>query len=111
MAGERPAAKPASERAELLRWRQRVRSGVGTTCGFFCHQNEQHDPRIQFSEAFVSKSIRAAPDSEVTLDFLQGVLSRCPSPTASARCELLHALRVTGCGLREDFPAEMPIGF
>ena len=85
--------------------------GEGTTCGFFCHQNEERDPRIHFAQAFVSKSIRAAASSEVTLDFLHGVLSRCKSPTASVRCELLHALLVTGRGQREDFPADMPIGF
>jgi hypothetical protein len=89
----------------------RIRNGVGTTCGFFCHQNEERDPSIRFTEAFVSKSIRAAASSEVTLDFLRGVLSRCKSPTASARCELLHALLVTGRAQREDFPADMPVGF
>ena len=63
------------------------------------------------AEAFVSKSIRAAASSEVTLDSLHGVLARCKSPTASVRCELLHALLVTGRAQREDFPADMPIGF
>ena len=89
----------------------RISKGEGTTCGFFCHQNEERDPRIHFAEAFVSKSIRAAASSEVTLDFLHGVLSRCKSPTASVRCELLHALLVTGRAQREDFPADMPVGF
>ena len=89
----------------------RISNGEGTTCGFFCHQNEECDPRIRIAEAFVSKSIRAAASSEVTLDFLRGVLSRCKSPTASVRCELLHALLVTGRAQREDFPADMPIGF
>ena len=90
---------------------ERIRSGEGTTCGFFCHQNEARDSRIQFAEAFVSKAIRAAPDSEVTLDFLRGVVSRCTSPTASLRCELLHTVLVAGRAQREDFPAGMPIGF
>ena len=89
----------------------RISNGEGTTCGFFCHQNEECDPRIRIAEAFVSKPIRAAASSEVTLDFLRGVLSRCKSPTASVRCELLHALLVTGSAQREDFPADMPIGF
>ena len=89
----------------------RINKGETTTCGFFCHQNEECDPRIRIAEAFVSKSIRAAASSEVTLDFLRGVLSRCKSPTASVRCELLHALLVTGRAQREDFPADMPIGF
>ena len=89
----------------------RISKDGGTTCGFFCHQNEERDPRIRVAEAFVSKSIRAAASSEVTLDFLHGVRSRCKSPTASARCELLHALLVTGRAQREDFPADMPIGF
>ena len=95
---------------------ERISQDVGTTCGFFCHQNEQRDPSIRFAEAFVSKSIRASADSEVTLDFLRGTLSRCKSPSGmtagnSARCELLHALLVTGRGQREDFPADMPVGF
>lgn len=90
---------------------ERISKGEGTTCGFFCHQDEERDPRIRFTEAFVSKSIRAATSSEVTLDFLHGVRSRCKSPTASVRCELLHALLVTGRAQREDFPADMPVGF
>lgn len=89
----------------------RISKGEGTTCGFFCHKDEERDPRIHFAEAFVSKSIRAAAGSEVTLDTLRGVLSRCQSPTASARCELLRALLVTGRAQREDFPADMPVGF
>jgi hypothetical protein len=89
----------------------RIRNDAGTTCGFFCHQDEQRDSRIRFAEAFVSKAIRAAASSEVTLDFLRGVHSRCKSPTASARCELLHAVLVTGRAQREDFPADMPVGF
>ena len=94
----------------------RIGQDLGTTCGFFCHQNEQRDPSIHFAKAFVSKSIRAAADSEVTLDSLRGVLSRCkpssgmPAGT-SARCDLLQALLVTGRGQREDFPADMPVGF
>ena len=103
---------------------ERIGQDLGTTCGFFCHQNEAPDPSITFAKAFVSKSIRAAPDSEVTLDSLRGVLSRCTPPSAkpaatsaatsvatSARCDLLHALLVTGRGQREDFPADMPVGF
>ena len=90
---------------------ERISQDVGTTCGFFCHQNEQRDPSIHFAEAFVSKSIRAAADSEVTLDSLRGTLSRCKSPNASLRCELLHALLMTGRAQREDFPADMPVGF
>ncbi len=89
----------------------RINEDFGTSCGFFCHQNEELDPRIPFAKAFVSKSIRASPDSEVTLDSLRGVLSRCKSPSASPRCELLTALLVTGRGQREDFPADMPVGF
>ena len=89
----------------------RILEDVGTSCGFFCHQNEERDPSIPFATAFVSKSIRASADSEVTLDSLRGVLSRCKSPSASPRCELLNALLVTGRGQREDFPADMPIGF
>ena len=103
---------------------ERIGQDLGTTCGFFCHQNEARDPSITFAKAFVSKAIRAAADSEVTLASLRDVLSRCkpPSGTAartsaatsagtSARCELLHALLVTGRGQREDFPADMPVGF
>ena len=89
----------------------RVSKGDGTTCGFFCHRDEERDTRIRFAEAFVSKSIRAVSSSEVTLDSMRGVLSRCKSPTASARCELLRALLVTGRAQREDFPADMPVGF
>ena len=89
----------------------RINEDVGTSCGFFCHQNEERDPSIPFAKAFVSKAIRASADSEVTLDSLRSVLSRCKSPSASPRCELLNALLVTGRGQREDFPADMPIGF
>lgn len=89
----------------------RIRQGVGTTCGFFCHQDEVRDAGVPFTEAFVSKSIRASADSEVTLEFLRGVLAQCKTPTASARCELLHALLVSGRAQREDFPADMPVGF
>ena len=99
---------------------ERIGQDLGTTCGFFCHQNEARDPSITFAKAFVSKSIRAAADSEVTLASLRDVLARCKSPSGksagtsagtSARCELLHALLVTGRGQREDFPADMPVGF
>ena len=90
---------------------ERILEDVGTSCGFFCHQNEERDPRIHFAQAFLSKSIRASPDSEVTLDSVRGVLSRCKSPSASPRCELLNALLVTGRAQREDFPADMPVGF
>ena len=89
----------------------RISRDAGTTCGFFCHQNEVRDPSVGFTEGFISKAIRAAPDSEVTLDSLRGVLSRCKSPSASPRCELLNALLVTGRGQREDFPPGMPVGF
>ena len=89
----------------------RILEDVGTSCGFFCHQNEERDPRIHLAQAFLSKSIRASPDSEVTLDSVRGVLSRCKSPSASPRCELLNALLVTGRAQREDFPADMPVGF
>ena len=88
----------------MRRGTHRISKDGGTTCGFFCHQNEERDPRIRVAEAFVSKSIRAAASSEVTLDFLHGVLSRCKSPTASVRRELMHALLVTGRAQREDFP-------
>ncbi len=37
----------------------RIVEDVGTSCGFFCHQNEDRDPRIHFAQAFLSKSIRA----------------------------------------------------
>ena len=95
---------------------ERISEDHGTTCGFFCHQNEVRDPSIPFANAFVSKAIRAAADSEVTLDSLRDVLSRCKSPSGvpartAARCELLQALLVTGRGQREDFPADMPVGF
>ncbi len=95
---------------------ERISEAHGTTCGFFCHQNEVRDPSIAFAQAFVSKAIRAAADSEVTLESLRGVLSRCKPPSGqpaqpSARCELLQALLVTGRGQREDFPADMPVGF
>ena len=99
---------------------ERIGQDLGTTCGFFCHQNEARDPSITFAKAFVSKAIRAAADSEVTLASLRDVLARCKSPSGksagtsagtSARCELLHALLVTGRGQREDFPADMPVGF
>lgn len=97
----------------------RISKDAGTSCGFFCHQNEVRDPRIGFAEAFVSKAIRAAADSEVPIESLRGALSRCKSPTHgagptatnSARCALLHALLVTGRAQREDFPADMPVGF
>ncbi len=94
----------------------RISKDLGTTCGFFCHQNEVRDPRIGFAEAFVSKAIRAAADSEVPMASLRGALSRCKSPGSvaagnSARCALLHALLVTGRAQREDFPADMPVGF
>ena len=89
----------------------RILEDVGTSCRFFCHQNEERDPRIHFAQAFLSKSIRASPDSEVKIDAVRSVLSRCKSPSASPRCELLHALLVTGRAQREDFPANMPVGF
>ena len=107
---------PIQARIEHALPYDRISKDLGTTCGFFCHQNEVRDPKIHFTEAFVSKSIRAAADSEVTLDSLRGALSRCKSPSAmpaanSARCELLQALLVTGRAQREDFPADMPVGF
>ena len=107
---------PITEKIERALPYDRISKELGTTCGFFCHQNEVRDPSIHFTEAFVSKSIRAAADSEVTLDSLRAVLSRCKSPSgrpagSSARCELLQALLVTGRAQREDFPADMPVGF
>ena len=90
---------------------ERILEDVGTSCGFFCHQNEELDPSIPFAKAFVSKAIRASADSEITLDSLRGVLSRCKSPSESPRCELLTAVLKTGRGQRQDFPPDMPVGF
>ena len=76
----------------------RVSNGEGTTCGFFCHQNEELDPRIRIAEAFVSKSIRAAASSEVTLDFLRG--RTFALQVADRERALRTAARVAGDGPR-----------
>lgn len=90
---------------------QRIRSGLGTTCAHFCHQHEERDWRIQHAEAFLSKAIRPSLRFEVTLNSLESVRSACRSPTDSLRCELLHAVLVRGQATREEFPADMPVGF
>ena len=64
-----------------------------------------------FAKVFASQAIRVQADSEVTPDSVRCVLSRCKSLSGNARCELLHALLVTGRAQPADFPADMPVGF
>lgn len=90
---------------------ERIRLGVGTTCAHFCHQHEVRDNRITHAEAFLSKAIRPSAHFEVSLAYLEKVRSVCKSPEESLRCDLLHAVLVHGKAVREEFPADMPVGF
>lgn len=87
---------------------ERIRQGAGTTCSFFCHSAEARDLDVPHAEAFVSRAIRPAPDTEVSLAFLKSVQSECGSAASSPRCELLQAILAGGDAVRAEFPAEMP---
>jgi hypothetical protein len=78
-----------------------------TSCAF-CHAEEEADPSVSYTKAFVSRALRPAARLRVPLDGLRKEHELCQPLNEPERCALLDALFGWGPTEEQEFPPAMP---
>lgn len=77
-----------------------------TGCAF-CHAQEDQDPAILNTRAFVSQALRPVARDQVRIDVMQAELDACDAELEPARCAMLDSLLGWGAVTERSFPDEM----